>query len=282
VDPSNLPALIAKTAALSLPDEPPPKGQTGKGQLFRGVGALMRRRIFPLIQAAQLGYGHLLSPEQKAEVQDFLASPAHEFVGMEKPGIEYLKDLFGMSEDVAELPMDQASRMARAEELGFDAQEFYHLTDRDFEEFIPGGPSGIDDQGAVFVRPDPSRQQSGHNASFKSEGAREMPLKIKRQAPLYIDEYNRKEMIDRFKLNSEFPWIIKTDEAKKLRDLGFDSVELEMKGVVEEVAILNPANLRAARSAQFDPAKKDLPGLGLARGGFVDKPLYDNNATVGL
>ena len=109
VDPSNLPALIAKTAALSLPDEPPPKGQTGKGQLFRGVGALMRRRIFPLIQAAQLGYEHLLSEEQKAEVQDFLASPAHESLGMEKPGIEYFKDLFGMSEDSTGLTATPAS-----------------------------------------------------------------------------------------------------------------------------------------------------------------------------
>jgi hypothetical protein len=113
-DSSNLPALIAKTAALSLPDEPPPKGQTGKGQLFRGVGALMRRRIFPLIQAAQLGYGHLLSPEQKAEVQDFLASPAHEFVGMDKPGIEYFKDLFGMSEDSTGLTATPASEAASA------------------------------------------------------------------------------------------------------------------------------------------------------------------------
>ena len=94
-DPSNLPALIAKTAALSLPDEPRPKG---KGQRFRGIGSLMRRRLFPLIQAAQLGYGHLLSPEQKAEIKDFLASPAHEMVGMDKPGIEYFKDLLGVSE----------------------------------------------------------------------------------------------------------------------------------------------------------------------------------------
>ena len=283
----NLPAIISETAALALPDEPRPKGQEGRGQTPRSVagipGGLLRRApIGILAQAAQLGYERFLSEEQKAAVKDFLASPAHEFVGMEKPGIEYFKDLFGMSEDSAELPMDQASRMARAKDMGFDDQEFYHLTKKDFDEFIPGGPGGVDDQGAVFVRPDPSSQKSMHNASFKSEGAREMPLRIKREAPFYIDEYNRQEMIDRFKLNSEFPWIIKPDESQRLRDLGFDSVELEMEGVVEEIAILNPANLRAARSAQFDPAKKDLPGLGLARGGFVDKPLYGNNTMVGL
>ena len=113
-DPSNLPALIAKTAALSLPDEPPPKGQTGKGQLFRGIGALMRRRIFPLIQAAQLGYEHLLSEEQKAEVEKFLSGSVHESLGMEKPGIEYFKDLFGMSEDSPRPTATPASEAASA------------------------------------------------------------------------------------------------------------------------------------------------------------------------
>ena len=69
-------------------------------------------------------------------------------------------DLLRSTDQAPELPMDEASRMARAKELGFDDQEFYHLTDKDFDRFIPGGPSGVDDQGAVFVRPDPSRQQS--------------------------------------------------------------------------------------------------------------------------
>jgi len=324
-DPSNLPALIAKAAALSLPDEPRPKG---KGQRFRGIGSLMRRRLFPLIQAAQLGYGHLLSPEQKAEIKDFLESPAHEMVGMDKPGIEYFKDLFGMSgsepqgeglpalakqakdmtsgprslalrqreellnevskplwpssvqadllrstDQAPELPMDEASRMARAKELGFDDQEFYHLTDKDFDRFIPGGPSGVDDQGAVFVRPDPSRQQSSHNVVFTSEGAREIPVRIRRQETLYIDQYNRKEMIDRFKLNSEFPWIVKTEEARRLRDIGFDNVELELDGKVEEIAILDPKNIRS-RFAGFDPAKRGSAKLDKAHGG----PVYASEA----
>ena len=38
-----------------------------------------------------------------------------------------------------ELPMDEASRMARAEEMGFDTSErFYHKTPADFEEFKLG------------------------------------------------------------------------------------------------------------------------------------------------
>jgi len=167
-----------------------------------------------------------------------------------------------------QLPMDEASRMARAKELGFDDQEFYHLTDKDFDRFIPGGPSGVDDQGAVFVRPDPSRQQSSHNVVFTSEGAREIPVRIRRQETLYIDEFNRKEMIDRFKLNSEFPWIVKTEEARRLRDIGFDNVELELDGKVEEIAILDPKNIRS-RFAGFDPAKRGSAKLDKAHGGPV-------------
>jgi len=96
-----LPAVIdAAAAASQLPqtptDEPRPKG---KGQMFRGIGSLMRRRLFPIVQGAQLGW-ETLTPEQRQGARDFLDSPntLHEFFGMEKPGIEYFKDLLGLSE----------------------------------------------------------------------------------------------------------------------------------------------------------------------------------------
>jgi hypothetical protein len=56
----------------------------------------MRRRMFPIIQAAQLGW-KTLTPEQRQRAQDFLNTPVHEFAGMEKAGIEYFKDLLGLS-----------------------------------------------------------------------------------------------------------------------------------------------------------------------------------------
>ena len=103
-DPSNLPALISEAATAvqrTLPpaDESRPKGQTGVGRAAGIAGGVLRRApIGVLAQAAQFGYERFLSEEQKAAVKEFLASPAHEFVGLEKPGIEYFKDLFGMSE----------------------------------------------------------------------------------------------------------------------------------------------------------------------------------------
>jgi hypothetical protein len=98
-DQSNLPALIDAAAAASQlsqtpTDEPRPKG---KGQMFRGIGSLMRRRMFPIVQAAQLGW-ETLTPEQRQGAKDFLNTPMHEFVGMEKSGLEYFKGLLGLGD----------------------------------------------------------------------------------------------------------------------------------------------------------------------------------------
>ena len=95
-----LPALIdaASVAATAsqLPRAPTDEPRTkGKGQMFRGIGSLMRRRMFPIIHAAQLGW-ETLTPEQRQRAQEFLNTPTYEFVGMEKPGLEYFKDLLGV------------------------------------------------------------------------------------------------------------------------------------------------------------------------------------------
>ena len=85
-DQSNLPDVI------SDPSKDPNKSPKSKGSLFRGIGKLAQSRIFPLIQMAQGAYG-ALSEEQKSEISNFLDKPAYELVGMEKPGLEYFKDL---------------------------------------------------------------------------------------------------------------------------------------------------------------------------------------------
>ena len=99
-DQSNLPAVIDAAAAasrLALPpdDEPRPKGKA----FGSGIGSLMRRRMFPLIQAVQQGYEHLLTEEQKNDLREFLAQPTHEFFGFEESGLESLKEKLGISHD---------------------------------------------------------------------------------------------------------------------------------------------------------------------------------------
>ena len=90
---SNLPALTGPPERKTKKDRP----LSGKGQMFRGLGSLMRGRIFPLIQAAQAGWD-ALTPEQKEMVEEQLRRPTHELFGMEKPGLEYFKDLLGFGD----------------------------------------------------------------------------------------------------------------------------------------------------------------------------------------
>ena len=99
-DQSNLPAAIgaaAEASRLALPpdDKPGPKGKA----FGSGIGSLMFRRMFPLIQAVQQGYEHLLTEDQKREMREFLAQPTHEFFGFEKSGLESLKEKLGISDD---------------------------------------------------------------------------------------------------------------------------------------------------------------------------------------
>ena len=78
-----------------------------------------------------------------------------------------------------DLPTDEASRMARAREMGFDT-DVYHATQNDFDEFDPGY------RGASFVSDSPSGAQRGASGGAQDaygtrggEGSSVMPLKIK-------------------------------------------------------------------------------------------------------
>ena len=97
------------------PEEPGKK--PSKGRVMRGIGSLMRGRMFPIIRAAQAGW-ETLSPEARAEIEDYLKRPAHELFGMDKPGIEYFKEWLGISPEKID-----AYHGTTAE---FDAFEFLH------------------------------------------------------------------------------------------------------------------------------------------------------------
>jgi hypothetical protein len=72
--------------------------------MLRGIGSLMRSRVFPLIQAAQMGYD--LLPEDKKFVGDFIdylkETKTHKLFGMEQSGIAYLRRLLGMKQSEPE------------------------------------------------------------------------------------------------------------------------------------------------------------------------------------
>jgi hypothetical protein len=164
---------------------------------------------------------------------------------------------------------------------------YYHLTNKDFDEFIPGGPEGIDNQGAVFLTPNPEQQSAGHNVRHDSYGANVRPVQIKVSNPLYIDQFNKKEMTDRWANgNPEFPYIVDKAVADRLNKAGFDHIVNELDESLPEIAVLNPENIRPAfksalRNLTDTPAMPDdrvispdqlMPGLQ----GMIERRVLDN------
>ena len=73
-----------------VPKEKPP----ATGQMFRGIGSLMRGRISPIVTAAQLFWGEIpesIKDDAGAMVDWLRENKMHELVGLDKPGIEYFK-----------------------------------------------------------------------------------------------------------------------------------------------------------------------------------------------
>ena len=136
-DQPNLPEVISGSS------EEPDGRPKSKGRMVRGIGSLMRRRIFPLIQAAQMGYD--LLPEDKKFAGDFIdylkETKTHELFGMDKSGLDYLKDLLGM-----EQPEPEGGIITLPEKM---YQDFYHGTPNRWssEEGYPVGRPRLDFMG---------------------------------------------------------------------------------------------------------------------------------------
>ena len=180
------------------------------------------------------------------------------------------------------LPMDEASRMARAREdaalpmdfdnrryratadMGFDFDKpVYHLTSKDVGAFQLGAdPSSHTGGGAIWLRRNPSTNPAAHQVSSPREvyreGANDVPLVMRRDGELPDNVVA--ELISNGKLSNDFPLRVSMAENKMLRDLGYKFYE---KG--NEVAVFDPSHIRS-RFAAFDPAKADSADLLAANG----------------
>ena len=203
----------------------------------------------------------------------------------------------------ASLPMDEASRMARAEadkfevarqnaarsvedgglglydgsepvnraiEMGFDDRNIlYHQTKDDIKEFkLNADAKSHSGGGAVWLRDDPRYSLSAHQTWKDGEfvsGTNEVPVIIKPSGELPVKTWS--EMKRDGKLNPHFPQVVTVDENKMIRDMGFTHAR-----VGGEVAVFDPSVI-LSRFAAFDPARKDstdilasylgVPGIGM-------------------
>ena len=116
---------------------------TGIGQVFRGLGSMLggkkMQAVRKLIALAQQGYE--LLPEDRQLLGEVLDMEAltKQIPGTGK-GVDYFRQLLGMGPEeggITSLPMDEASRAARAEKQGFNIDS-YHATRGDFTTFEKG------------------------------------------------------------------------------------------------------------------------------------------------
>jgi len=299
------------------PEEDPSQKQSKQtGKVWRGVGSLMRRRMFPILQAAQQAWG-VLSDEQKGQVTEFLNTPMHELVGMPQAGIDYFRQMLGMGPEeggITSLPMDEAGRMARATEQGFNIDS-YHGTREDFAVFEKG------DLGYHFGTPEQaSARLSGtrDRADWIPHSAEEniIPVKLRLHNPLELPDvgtWQRPEVIIRRVLQTKWgeshddelqelhdaaeelsaqfsdidEWVDSPESSEimdELRDMikkdGYDGIKyrniVETKSGTDPYSyiVFDAENIRS-RFAEFDPAQLESPDISKAAGGFIDKPFYD-------
>lgn len=130
------------------------------------------------------------------------------------------------------LAMDQASRMQRAREMGFDTDKtWYHGTASDFDAFTPS-EKGLSGPG-VYLTDDPGRATKyAFAATEDGSGSRILPVHVRGR----IASYN-----------------MPADEAKAQGFTGRGSLG-------PEAVIFDPADIRSV-NANFDPAKVGQNGL---------------------
>jgi len=175
-------------------------------------------------------------------------------MGLLSSFIRSLDDLIaqGYPPEVAErivsgqLPMDSASRMQRAEAMGFDPTDVqYHGTEADITQFRPSAKGKMGP--GVYTTPSPSTASifSGYPSPY-AEGGNVMPLLLRG------DYINR---ADAFDLRPE----ISGREGQRilnetLEGMGYSGSKAGERGsLAPEKVTFDPRNIRSYLSAAFDP-----------------------------
>jgi hypothetical protein len=312
-DQSKLPAVIdaasvASQLARTQADDPRPKG---KGSVFRGVGSLMRSRVFPLIQAVQMGYKLLPEDKQVAgDVLDYLEkTKTHELFGLEKSGLEYFKDFLGLSDSEPEedsrlkafqelanlqrqepeTAMVEARNVLGGGVLSFAIEHTGDLTNRmaDKYDFFEG--YGYDVGNKVRKVLSTLRNEYGFekehrdnirsNADYDGISEKELQDASTKALQKYADAHKKLKVY-----NEPQKWA--RDAAVALGEQRFGDAE-KLLSKLENLIKTDPNSTlwdlpsgsemsESYREAagKFDPEYK-------AAGGFVDKPLYEDARMIG-
>ena len=172
-----------------------------------------------------------------------------------------------------ELPMDEASRMARAESEGFDTgTTFYHGTRADIDEFNPN-PSDAYDSGwlgrGTYVTTNPGTASAYAGLKAGPGGENVMPLYARLNDMKILDvDPSAKIAGQRIEMEQgrEAARRWAQDRTDELRAQGYDGVRVTYKpgdvgsSAGEELVVFDPKNLRSL-FARFDPSKSESASL---------------------
>jgi hypothetical protein len=185
------------------------------------------------------------------------------------------------------LPTDEASRMARAREMGFDVDAYKGApatdwrTGEDITEFQVPHSKTVED-----VYPDYVGKKGGHAGFFTDdiptanrfagagtgEGAAVFPTKLKFENPLVIDAGGKPARDFQFGRNAEASGTgNEYDEVKRVFEGKTDYDGVILKNTADEGTVYIPMSGKQVRSrfAQFDPAKKDSADILAGVGGIA-------------
>jgi len=303
-------------ATLAIPSEEDTSQEKPKqtGRAWRGIGSLMRRRLFPIAQVAQQVWG-ALPDEQKDQVTEFLNNPIDFGLGRGeyppgfKGGLDYFRQMLGMGPEppeggIASLPMDEKSLLARAEQQGFGSEIYYHGTAADISEFDLNHPDRKD-QGSLgtgVYMTDSPYLASSYSSMSPGDSRNVIPLRVRLKNPYYATLEEKQKMMLRMHNKSRV-------EAREIADawtadlqerghdgviLQYDPKDVGEANAVREIVVFDPKNIRSS-FARFDPVQSKEAGLSnaegglvetsesipelvykaFAHGGFIDKPLYE-------
>lgn len=149
---------------------------------------------------------------------------------------------------------------------------FYHTTAKDFDKFKPGGFDPELSGPAMWFGDDPAALPAAHNVRKDTEGANVMPVYLRMQRPLVMDdqaskEWARSAFADDWR---EFPLLVTDKIVKDIKDEGYDGIIFRHGDGNTEYITFDPTQIKSAigNEGTFDPAN---PVITKAQGGYITK-----------
>lgn len=212
------------------------------------------------------------------EVLDAINKEYEDLFGSEDPfkprahGGRIAKGPGGWLDDVVKMAGKVISPEEKAENLSrfvsgsklFDEagnpQRLYHITNKDFDVFKPGGEDPTISGPAIWLSPHPEKQPAMHNVGSRSgfkEGTNVMPVYARMKNPLVLDTPEMQDWARTVFANksSEFPYLISPEVKKTMQDEGYDGIILG--GVNDgEVIAFEGGQIKSAigNTGAYDPA----------------------------